>query len=332
MKCDPGMEANYSAVGFSSCASTYALLSGQIGINRGTAMVTVRHDDRDVQSHVRGAGHVEGNRAAPEFNYGLADAAEFRRLLLSRGAVMLRNAADPELLDQIKQRLEGMFAQYASVPADELQRRAESQDPVERDFWEQIKLSHIFDRTFKPHAGISFFDVIRKSGLWEFASRAFPETAITESAVCNCRRMIDGDLRKFVDRPIEFHVDAQFFYVHQLSVNFWTPLVDCGVTAPGLKVVTLGVRDTMKYLEFNEDGYEPKPNDIAHMHKFRCEKMDLQRLNADGLGDCIWAPEFRKGDILAFTNFTMHATHYLPAMTQPRTSVEVRIDLPTARF
>jgi hypothetical protein len=281
---------------------------------------------------VRWAGYAAGSRAAPDFNYGALDAAQFRTQLLSRGAVMLRSAVDPQLLDQIGFRLDEMFAQYASVPSDELQRRAESSDPIERDFWEQIKLSHIFDRAFKPYAGISFFDIIRKGGLWEFAARAFPEAAMVESAVCNCRRMIDGDLRKFVDRPIEFHVDAQFFYVHQLSVNFWTPLVDCGTTAPGLKVITLGVRDTLQYLEFKAEGYEPRPRDIAHMHKFRCENMELERLGANGLAELVWAPTFKKGDVLAFTNFTMHATHYLPEMTQPRTSVEVRVDLPSAEF
>jgi hypothetical protein len=59
--------------------------------------------------------------------------------------------------------------------------------------------------------------------------------------------------------------------------------------------------------------------------------MRLDKLHEHELSKYLWAPEFEKGDILAFTNFTTHATHYLPEMTQPRSSVEVRISLPAAR-
>jgi hypothetical protein len=60
---------------------------------------------------------------------------------------------------------------------------------------------------------------------------------------------------------------------------------------------------------------------------FVAKKESVESLNRHGLLEYVWAPEFNKGDILAFTNFTMHATHCLPTMTLPRTSVEVRVNL-----
>jgi hypothetical protein len=125
-------------------------------------------------------------------------------------------------------------------------------------------------------------------------------------------------------------VDAQFHYIHELSINFWTPLTACGKDSPGLEVILLGVQETRDYLEFNEAGYEPGPDDIALMHHFRWNKARLDKLKESGLAKHIWAPEFEEGDILAFTNFTMHATHYLPGMKTPRTSVEVRVNMPGA--
>jgi hypothetical protein len=135
----------------------------------------------------------------------------------------------------------------------------------------------------------------------------------------------------FFDAPTDFHVDAQYHFIHQLSINFWTPLTACGKNSPGVKVILLGEEETKDYLEFYEAGYAPEPDDIDNMCHFRCNKMRLDTLRKHELTEYLWAPQFEKGDILAFTNFTMHATHYLPEMAQPRTSVEVRISLADAR-
>jgi len=253
---------------------------------------------------------------------------EFRKALLRDGAVMLRGAADPELLDEIHRQLDRFFAEYGKIQSSDFERNMASDDPNERDFWQQLKLGHVYDRTFKPFSGISYFDVIRSNGLWDLVARAFHESPLTESATTNCRRMTMDDLPRFYDRPLEFHVDAQIFGVHQLSINFWTPLMACGVHAPGVKIIQLGVQETKEYLEFNEAGHEPAEGDQWHMSKFRCHKMTLPVLQANGLLERVQLPSFDKGDILAFTNFTMHGSHFVPSMTEPRTSIEIRVDLP----
>ena len=235
---------------------------------------------------------------------------------------MLRGAADPQLLDMIEQKLNELFGQLDDLSDEQLV----ADDP--RRVREVIKRSFVPDPTFKSFAGLSYFDIIRSNGLWDLTARAFPESDITESIAASSRRVTTGELRSFFDRPLDLHVDSQYFYTDRFSINFWTPLTACGKNAPGLTVLLIGVRETRDYLEFNETGYEPGPGDIAHMHKFRCSKMQLEVLQEHELLRYKWSPEFEKGDILAFTNLTMHATHYLPSMTQPRTSIEVRVDLP----
>jgi hypothetical protein len=265
----------------------------------------------------------------PDYVSGTLRPDQFRDLLLGRGAVMLRRAVDPLLLDRIKQKIDGIFVEYESAPEARQGTHPANAPPIDYDnFWNQLKRSHIFDNDFRKLSGLSYYDIIRTGGLWDLAARAFPECNITESADCNCRRTTIGDLPIFFDAPLDFHVDAQYHFIHQLSINFWTPLSACGEDAPGLKVVLLGVDQTKEYLEFNPSGYDPEPNDIDNMRHFRCHKEGLAELKTSGLSGRVWTPAFEKGDVLAFTNFTMHATHLLPGMTKPRTSVEVRISLP----
>jgi hypothetical protein len=266
--------------------------------------------------------------ARPDFRFSALAPRKFRKTIMRRGAVMLRGAVDPALLRDVKHKLELLYAKYNDLPDAEFAQHLASVDPVERDHWEQINRSHVFDRTFQKFAGYSFFDIVDRSGLRDFVAQAFPKATVARSKECTSRRITDNQLHKTWDRPIEFHVDAQVFYDDRLSINFWTPLDPCGVTAPGLQVILLGVEQTKKYLEHNPDGYAPRAEDIGIMHHFRCAKMYLPALRRNGLDRQFWAPEFALGDVLALTNFTMHATHYEPSMKTPRTSVEVRLDLP----
>jgi hypothetical protein len=267
-----------------------------------------------------------------DWEYAALTPRVFRETLLSCGAVMIRSAADVRTLQRIADLLNNLFDAHVNLPPEEFAKHMASSDYDEQEFWREIQRGHIFDKALKAAGRISYFDILRDSGLWDLAARAFPEAEVVESQVANCRRVTDGELNRLWDQPIPFHIDAQFFYTHRLSINFWTPLVACGIDAPGLKVVPLGVAQTRKYLEYNPVGYELDQADLAHMHKFKTEKMELPALEANALLARAWAPHFRPGDVLAFTNFTMHATHCTSAMTKPRMSVEARVDLPGYRF
>jgi hypothetical protein len=82
----------------------------------------------------------------------------------------------------------------------------------------------------------------------------------------------------------------------------------------------MGVAQTKSYLEF-----EPDRPILAD--RFNTAKMSMDALRANGLSQLVCSPELAKGDILAFTNFTMHSTYVTPAMTQSRIGVEARVDL-----
>lgn len=240
---------------------------------------------------------------------------------------MLRGACDPVLLLNIKRQISSLFARYENVSEEEFHRHLTSSDPSERRFWNLLKLSAIYDETFHEFAGYSYIEILERANLLRLLASGFPEVTLSKSKVCMCRRIRDGEMHRTWDRPITFHVDAQFFDDDRLSINFWTPLDSCGVTAPGVKVILLGVEETKAYLGHDTGAYLRSDHDVGNTHHFLRHKMDLAVLEEHQLLDRIWAPEFELGDILAFTNFTMHATHFEESMRLARTSVEVRIDL-----
>lgn len=84
---------------------------------------------------------------------------------------MLRNVADPELLDRIRQKIDELFAKYADVTAERIEQYLASDDPSERDFWLTFRIGQVYERTFREFAGVSFFEIIRNNGLYDLAAR-----------------------------------------------------------------------------------------------------------------------------------------------------------------
>jgi len=246
---------------------------------------------------------------------------EFRNAILQKGAVFLPNRADPGLLDKIHRELNRLFASYPDLSDEQLA----VSDPSTR---EQIDLSHVSERTFSTFAGFSYYEVLRQSGLWEMVQKALPETQPEESPFCHSRRVATPDRKEFFSWVIDYHVDAQFHWAHQLNINFWTPLVACGKAAPGISVIPIGLERSKGYLEFNPTGRYEFEHQEFNQSKFRVSKMRTEILSEQGLLASAWSPEFEMGDVLAFSNFTMHCTYYRPEMTEPRTSVELRVELP----
>lgn len=255
----------------------------------------------------------------------------FRELILGNGAVLIRSAADPTLLGSIETGLSEIFGKYSSLSQQDFELKAETDDPVEKDFWQQMRLGHIYDRYFSVQNesnGLSFFDVLENANLRYLVKTSFPEFSFVNSAVTNCRRVNPNTAKPDAlwDEPIEFHVDAQFFPDHLFSINFWTPLVACGRKAPGLEVVLNPVQETKEYLKYNPEGHALLPDDFANTHKFDRSRRQEENIKSHFQPEKFFSPALQVGDVLAFSNFTLHRTHLAPAMTKNRLSLEVRLD------
>jgi hypothetical protein len=253
---------------------------------------------------------------------------QFRDGMLARGTMVLRKAVPLEVIEPLGAAVQDMMDHYDAIPADVIHREMEHEHPVRRGIWQEILEDGVHynqDLVVHSQGRHTLFDPLRKSHLIDLVSKAWPEMEVRENFITNARRLLPPGKLGYGDTPLAPHVDAQFHQHELLGINFWTPLTNAGIEEPGLAVIPMSVEDTRRYLEYNPDGHERRPGDIGHMHQFRTEKMELAALEQSGLAKAIVRPKLQPGDVLAFTNFTIHATSVEPHMTKERTSVEVRV-------
>jgi hypothetical protein len=246
--------------------------------------------------------------------------------MLSKGTVLLRNAVPDDVISPIAEEVERMLDHFDEIPADVIRREMDSEDSYRRSVWSQILSDGVhynYDFVVFSKGRHSLYDPVRKSLLYRLIAEGWPQQKIVENPITNVRRVFAGDATGYADKPLSAHVDAMFHQHDTLGINFWLPLTTAGTDRPGIAVVPLGVEETKQYLEFNPKGYEQRDGDFGSMRHFRSEKLAADKLQRAGLHFAM--PHMKPGDALAFTNFTIHATHVTEAMTHPRTSIEGRM-------
>ena len=264
------------------------------------------------------------------------DPATFRTALLDHGAVLLRSAVPDSIIGPLRAEIDAMMDHYAVIPQSVIDREFRFEPGYLLSHWdERLRLGTYYNQdliTFSQGRH-SLFDVLRGSGLAALTELAFPEKLVWENFVTNVRRVYPaGSAADRRAAPLTIHVDAQFHQHDTLGINFWTPLISVGQFRPSLQVLPLGIEDTKKFLDYSEVGHVDVEDKLASMNHFRCDRMEPSCLEAAGLIDQFWMPTLDAGDVLAFSNFTMHATYVRPDMTLPRTSIEARILLKERPF
>ena len=165
--------------------------------------------------------------------------------------------------------------------------------------------------------------------------------ALKADKVCEPTSVISGDAREFLERMLTpfFHAPATLRWDHSyvrrveprstrtrvpfhqdlnafglMLANSWTPLVACGIDAPGLQIAARRTREIVPTL--TASNYYPDL-EIA-------ESVVLERFGADAL----WAPAMECGDVLVLLGTTIHRTYWIRGATRRRTSLELRFGPP----
>lgn len=263
-----------------------------------------------------------------EFDARTVSPEVFRKAIISHGSVILRNAVPDSLIIPLGDAVEAMMKHYDAIPAEIIRREMEFDEAARQNVWREILNDGVHynaDLVTFSQGRHSLFDPLRRTRLQTLLEEGWPEKLVRENFVTNVRRIYSRDSSGYADTPLEPHIDAMFHQHDNLGINFWTPLTDAGIDQPGLAVMPMGVEETQAFVEYNPDGYERASHDHANMHLFRYQKLEPQALRDAGLADRFIRPKMRRGDILAFTNYTIHATSMEPHMTKCRTSIEVRV-------
>jgi len=253
----------------------------------------------------------------------------FASTLRNYGAILIRGAGDPRLLEEIRERCVGWLKQYEHMSEEELTYRAKEGPEAERSFWWHVRLGHVYDYRLKEAGGeyMPFHEVLRRSGMEKMTQLAFPEYQFSRSKVTNARRVNSiRPGRIFSDAPISFHVDAQYHFEKAFSINFWAPMVHCGIDAPSLEVILSPIEETKRFLDYKPEGHPPREKDYANMHKFLTHKATPEIIAEHYGKDAFYAPVMEPGDMLAFSNHTLHRTHMVKGMEKQRISLELRLD------
>ena len=238
----------------------------------------------------------------PEVDFPSVHVEEILDLYFRNGCVLLRNCFSARSVETLRANLASIY------------RETEGPHVYPSDF--QVRgLPAFHEQLFRwKHHGL--VDSI-------FAGHLYAESASTVS-----RRVRLADPGGHWLAPLAPHFDA-LFHGYDFQINFWTPLHACDEEVPRLFVVPADFAEVIEYTGYNG---QPQGN-IAWPGQFDHFKQAVRALYLENspddeyrarFGSRTWAPEYRLGDAMLASNWTLHGTHAAPHMTAERENVELR--------
>jgi hypothetical protein len=117
---------------------------------------------------------------------------------------------------------------------------------------------------------------------------------------------------------LPLHTDGIIQGTTKAVLAMWSPLHPCGVDAPGLRVVSAGRKAVRDYLRESFPD-RPIPGWSSSTEWASTDAFDEDRLRQ--LFGPPWAPEMQPGDVMVFTNWTIHGSQFGPEFTKPRSAI-----------
>lgn len=245
-------------------------------------------------------------RNPPEYKISELSKPEFVQAIDTYGCVLIREAIPQTILSMYLER-----AKKAYAYRDEQFKRGEMPEGFINSMY---RFGHVAGTELDEEG--ERFSVIQKTvlstPLIHYLVAYYNNDVGFIANNCLPRRQHPKEIK---NPSVPYHQDAAFIGDTFFVLNCWTPLVPCGKDAPSLEVVLDGsIRSLIKppYLgEADKTPYEQ----ISHEPQWVQEQYGDEKC---------WHPEMEPGDVLVFSNFTLHRTYQTPMMTEERISVELR--------
>jgi hypothetical protein len=244
---------------------------------------------------------TESSAQGPEFLAGELTGARLLDAIETSGAAVIRGGIDPGQVRLMLARSEAVYQDK------EMAYRRGELTPQQRSLF---KFGHIAQSDLdQPDARFTIIKFLLRSNLYPLLSDLWGGKLAFLRRNCVPRRQAPGPT---VNELVPFHQDAAFLATTAPVLNFWIPLVSCGIDAPGLEVV-LG-----------------NPQALLHSGAVATSKTygAIEIAEADIVArwgrERLWHPALAQGDVLVFSNMTIHRTYVTPAMTRSRISLEIR--------
>lgn len=170
---------------------------------------------------------------------------------------------------------------------------------------------------FLKHSGLRMRDLFSTTAIDEtarnFLGRCSPFNSTFMSVSVNAENSIRG---------LGLHTDGIIQGTTDTVLCMWAPLHHCGVNAPGLALVKAGKNAVIRYLRRHF-----RDKEIPGWHSDKewssTEAFTEEAVTAE-FGE-IWKPALGPGDVVLFTNWTIHGSHITPQMTDRRSAAIYRM-------
>jgi hypothetical protein len=139
---------------------------------------------------------------------------------------------------------------------------------------------------------------------------------------CHTRRIDPAPTETGWQLPLEPHLDA-FVHNFRFTVNFWVPFDECGRKSPSLGVVRASFAEAREFTGYDGRPQHNGPPPVWNFPNFAKAPIQFDDLRA-AFGERVWTPEYRFGDAMMLSNWTLHFTHSAPGMINRRGNVELR--------
>jgi len=241
-----------------------------------------------------------------ELDFVKASPVAMRTLLDKSGCVLLRGMIPVDRVERYRDALDAVYQRYDESPADF----------VEFPEAKSVAQGDVSPKIFAKFSGVAIEALFDHPKLEEFMSSVlgpYLPTLHTFMSVGSQGKAIPG---------LNLHTDGIIQGTDNFVGCLWAPLHPCGIESPGLSVVPAPRQAVLKYLQrkFPE---KKIPGWSSTTEWNDTKAFEISAITAE-FGD-IWKPCMNPGDVMAFTNWTIHGSNVAPAMTRRRSAAILRL-------
>ena len=182
------------------------------------------------------------------------------------------------------------------------------------------------------HPGKSLFDVIESKNINKLMNGVFRAKRYYVAGGAHSRRvtplyesqMQEKENNLILQKPIPYHIDAQYYVRENFGINLWIAMDDCGTYSPSMRVASSNIEQTQDYFtDSNRSKIMSSAGSKIVLDENRVSMMEQDPFLVPLINE-IHPLKISIGDLLVFTNWTVHSTHHHALMSQDRQSIELR--------
>jgi Phytanoyl-CoA dioxygenase (PhyH) len=234
---------------------------------------------------------------------------DMRKELDRHGYILLRNAVPRDRVAQYEEALDTIYRRYEAQP-DDFARFNPDQVAV-------VKQGDVAPPIFTGLSGLTLEGYFEIPKLNSFLDRVF---------VFGIRSATLHTFMSVSAKPgmsttgIPLHTDG-IIQGNAAPITLWSPLHPCGLTAPGLRVVSASKEAVWAYLRRHFPKKKiPGWSSMTEWNDTSAFKIET----ITGEFGPPWAPAMNAGDIMIFTNWTIHSSYVTPDMAGRRSAAILR--------